>query len=254
MATHTIHTTKKLSIADLSAFLNDAHAIVALSDEAKQQITACRTYLETKLKTNKEPIYGVNTGFGSLCNVIIPNNELEKLQENLIKSHACGMGKAIHRDIVKLMLFLKVQSLSYGKSGIQLSTVQRLIDLINHQVFPIVYEQGSLGASGDLPLISQTRSVTTLIWPFSLARQAPAVAANGAVGPDHPVAGNEPRDRVAAHRGAHRAHGPRRTNGLGNVLVGGKPAGRNAQQRVPHLHLKVGAAHQQRQRLVASRA
>lgn len=150
MATHTIHITKKLSITALSEFLNDDAAKVALSDEAKQAIVKGRTYLEEKIKNSKAPIYGVNTGFGSLCNVIIADNELEKLQENLIKSHACGMGKVVSSHIVKLMLFLKVQSLSYGKSGIQLSTVERLIDLINNNVYPVVYEQGSLGASGDL--------------------------------------------------------------------------------------------------------
>jgi histidine ammonia-lyase len=150
MATHTIHITKKLSIDALSEFLNDAQAKVVLSDEAKQAIVKGRTYLEQKIKSSKAPIYGVNTGFGSLCNVIVADNELEKLQENLIKSHACGMGNIVSSEIVKLMLFLKVQSLSYGKSGIQLSTVERLIDLINNQVYPVVYEQGSLGASGDL--------------------------------------------------------------------------------------------------------
>ncbi len=150
MATHTIHISKKLSIAALNDFLNDATAKVALSDEAKQAIVKGRSYLEEKIKTSKAPIYGVNTGFGSLCNVIVADNELEKLQENLIKSHACGMGNIVSSEIVKLMLFLKVQSLSYGKSGIQLSTVERLIDLINNNVYPIVYEQGSLGASGDL--------------------------------------------------------------------------------------------------------
>jgi histidine ammonia-lyase len=157
MATHTIHITKKLSIDALSEFLNDDQATVALSDEAKQAIVKGRTYLEQKIKPFDSAqgdiqalIYGVNTGFGSLCNVVVADNELEKLQENLIKSHACGMGKVVSSEIVKLMLFLKVQSLSYGKSGIQLSTVERLIDLINNQVYPVVYEQGSLGASGDL--------------------------------------------------------------------------------------------------------
>ena len=150
MATHTIHISKKLSIAALNDFLNDVTAKVALSDEAKQAIVKGRSYLEEKIKTTKAPIYGVNTGFGSLCNVIVADNELEKLQENLIKSHACGMGNIVSSEIVKLMLFLKVQSLSYGKSGIQLSTVERLIDRINNNVYPIVYEQGSLGASGDL--------------------------------------------------------------------------------------------------------
>lgn len=150
MSLHTIHITKKLSILSLKEFMNDEHAKVELSAEATKAIVDGRNYLEEKMKRHKAPIYGINTGFGSLCNVIIPANDLEKLQENLIKSHACGFGNTVQKDIVKLMLFLKVQSLSYGKSGIQLSTVQRLIDLINHQVYPVVYEQGSLGASGDL--------------------------------------------------------------------------------------------------------
>jgi histidine ammonia-lyase len=150
MGIFTIHISKKLSINDLENFLKDADAKVSLSDEAKQAIKKGRNYLEEKIKKHQAPIYGVNTGFGSLCNVIIPDNELETLQENLIKSHACGMGNQVSSDLVKLMLFLKVQSLSYGKSGIQLSTVERLIDLLNHKVYPVVYEQGSLGASGDL--------------------------------------------------------------------------------------------------------
>ncbi len=150
MATYTIHISKKLSIAKLKEFLLDANAKVELSEEAKNAIINGRKFLEEKIKTHKAPIYGINTGFGSLCNVIIPENELEQLQENLIKSHACGFGNLVSNDIVKLMLFLKVQSLSYGKSGVQLTTVQRLLDLLNNKVFPLVYNQGSLGASGDL--------------------------------------------------------------------------------------------------------
>ncbi len=150
MSTYTIHISKKLSVADLAVFLKDKDVKVQLSDDAKNAIVDGRKYLEDKIKKHNAPIYGVNTGFGSLCNVIIPDNELETLQENLIKSHACGMGNLVSTDIVKLMLFLKVQSLSYGKSGVQLSTVERLIDLINNAVYPVVYEQGSLGASGDL--------------------------------------------------------------------------------------------------------
>lgn len=150
MANHIISPSNKLSITDLYSYLKDANARVVLSSEAKEAIIKGRKFLEDKLKKHNAPIYGINTGFGSLCNVIIPDSDLEKLQENLIKSHACGFGNTVHRDIVKLMLFLKVQSLSYGKSGVQLTTVQRLIDLINLQVWPVVYEQGSLGASGDL--------------------------------------------------------------------------------------------------------
>lgn len=99
---------------------------------------------------NDKPIYGINTGFGSLCNVIISDENLSKLQENLVKSHACGTGDEVPHEIVKLMLLLKIQSLSYGHSGVQLQTVNRLIDFYNNDILPIIYTQGSLGASGDL--------------------------------------------------------------------------------------------------------
>jgi len=142
--------TKRLTLEELNKFLKDKDATVELSDASKKSITACRHYLDNKLKTNDGPIYGINTGFGSLCNVIIPDKDLEQLQENLVKSHACGMGEEVPQDIVKLMLYLKIQSLSYGKSGVQLQTVEHLCDLINHKIYPVVYQQGSLGASGDL--------------------------------------------------------------------------------------------------------
>ena len=123
---------------------------LALSEEAIVNIEKCRTYLDDKMKSHSEPIYGINTGFGSLCNVKISNENLSKLQENLVKSHACGTGEAVPHEIVKIMLLLKIQSLSYGHSGVQLVTVQRLIDFYNHDILPIIYTQGSLGASGDL--------------------------------------------------------------------------------------------------------
>jgi histidine ammonia-lyase len=107
-------------------------------------------YLDKKMETHEEPIYGINTGFGSLYNIKISNENLSKLQENLVKSHACGTGDEVPQHIVKLMLFLKVQSLSYGNSGVQLQTVQRLIDFYNNDILPVIYSQGSLGASGDL--------------------------------------------------------------------------------------------------------
>jgi histidine ammonia-lyase len=123
---------------------------LALSEEAIVNIEKCRTYLDDKMKSHSEPIYGINTGFGSLCNVKISNENLSKLQENLVKSHACGTGEAVPHEIVKIMLLLKIQSLSYGHSGVQLVTVQRLIDFYNHDILPLIYTQGSLGASGDL--------------------------------------------------------------------------------------------------------
>jgi len=123
---------------------------LALSEEAIVNIEKCRKYLDDKMKSNSDPIYGINTGFGSLCNVKISNENLSKLQENLVKSHACGTGEKIPHEIVKIMLLLKIQSLSYGHSGVQLLTVQRLIDFYNNDIFPVIYTQGSLGASGDL--------------------------------------------------------------------------------------------------------
>jgi histidine ammonia-lyase len=148
--TFNIDHTKKLTLNDLKNFLADKDANVSLTDGTKKSIVDCRNFLDQKLKNNNGPIYGINTGFGSLCNVIIPENDLEQLQENLLKSHACGMGLEVPQEIVKLMLLLKIQSLSYGKSGVQLNTVERLCDLINHQIYPVIYQQGSLGASGDL--------------------------------------------------------------------------------------------------------
>jgi histidine ammonia-lyase len=148
--TFNIDHTKKLTLNDLKNFLADKDSKVALTEATKKSILDCRNFLDEKLKNNNGPIYGINTGFGSLCNVIIPDNDLEQLQENLVKSHACGMGLEVPQEIVKLMLLLKIQSLSYGKSGVQLQTVERLCDFINFQIYPIIYQQGSLGASGDL--------------------------------------------------------------------------------------------------------
>lgn len=124
--------------------------MIELSDEVKTKIVRCREYLDQKLQNSNQIIYGVNTGFGSLYNKHIPLDQLEKLQENLVKSHACGTGAELPQEIVRLMLFLKVQSLSYGYSGVQFSTVQRLANMFNEEVLPVVYEMGSLGASGDL--------------------------------------------------------------------------------------------------------
>lgn len=123
---------------------------LALSEEAKVNIQRCRNYLDEKMRKHDAPIYGINTGFGSLCNVIISNENLTLLQENLVKSHACGTGDEVPQPIVKLMLLLKIQSLSYGNSGVQLETVERLIEFYNRNILPVIYTQGSLGASGDL--------------------------------------------------------------------------------------------------------
>jgi histidine ammonia-lyase len=138
-----------LSLEIVNTILSENQKL-ALSEEARANIEKCRTYLDEKMKSHDEPIYGINTGFGSLYNVKISNENLSKLQENLVKSHACGTGEEVPEAIVKIMLLLKIQSLSYGNSGVQLETVERLIDFYNNDILPVVYTLGSLGASGDL--------------------------------------------------------------------------------------------------------
>ncbi len=128
----------------------DNGAKLELSKEAKNAILKCRKYLDSKVEDIHRPVYGVTTGFGSLCNVTIPLNDLSQLQHNLVMSHACGTGEEVRSEIVKIMLLLKIQSLSYGYSGAQLESVERLIDMFNNDIYPVVYQQGSLGASGDL--------------------------------------------------------------------------------------------------------
>ena len=139
----------KLTIETASALLAPGSKL-SLSNEAQEAILKCRKYLDSKMEDIGHPVYGVTTGFGSLCNITIPAEDLSQLQHNLVMSHACGTGETVRPEIVKLMLLLKVQSLSYGYSGVQLITVQRLMDMFNNDVLPVVYQQGSLGASGDL--------------------------------------------------------------------------------------------------------
>ena len=138
-----------LSIEQIGEIVYGGYKI-ELSDDAQRRISECRKYLDKKIEASTVPIYGVTTGFGSLCNVSIGSDYLAQLQINLMMSHACGTGDRVPNDIVKIMLLLKIQSLSYGFSGCQLATVNRLIDFFNNDVYPIVYMQGSLGASGDL--------------------------------------------------------------------------------------------------------
>ena len=146
--THYI-STELLSLETLAEIVSCDKSL-ALSEEAKINIQKCRDYLDKKMASHSDPIYGINTGFGSLCNVKISNDNLSKLQENLVKSHSCGTGEEVPTEIVKLMLLFKIQSLSYGHSGIQLQTVERLIAFYNNDILPVIYTQGSLGASVDL--------------------------------------------------------------------------------------------------------
>ena len=140
---------KTLSIETVKSIISEG-ARLTLGNEAEAAIVKCRKFLDTKMEDIGRPVYGVTTGFGSLCNITIPAEDLSQLPHNLVMSHACGTGETVRPEIVKLMLLLKIQSLSYGYSGVQLITVQRLIDMFNNDILPVVYQQGSLGASGDL--------------------------------------------------------------------------------------------------------
>ena len=123
---------------------------IVLGEEACERIVKCREYLDNRMKRQKEPIYGITTGFGSLCNVSVGEDQLSRLQKNLVMSHACSLGDPVPVRIVRLMLAFKIKSLAYGNSGVRLETVRRLVDFFNNGVYPVVYQQGSLGASGDL--------------------------------------------------------------------------------------------------------
>ena len=142
-------TPERLTIAGLKEIL-DSRRPVALNEELRRRIVRCREYLDSKIRNSEQPVYGITTGFGSLCDISVGGDELSQLQRNLVMSHSCGTGEQVPSEIVRLMLLLKIRSLSYGYSGVRLETVERLIDFYNNGILPVVYQQGSLGASGDL--------------------------------------------------------------------------------------------------------
>lgn len=149
MSEHHYISSSVIGLEDIQLIIRENKKL-ALSDEARVNIEKARKFLDKKITENKAPVYGINTGFGSLCNVRISPENLTQLQENLVMSHACGTGERVSKPIIRLMLLLKIQSLSYGNSGVSLETVNRLIDFYNNDVLPVIYSQGSLGASGDL--------------------------------------------------------------------------------------------------------
>ncbi len=140
---------KWISLVEIDTILAENHQI-ELSPETRTVIQKCRTYLDEKVARSEKLIYGVNTGFGSLCNTAISTEDLEQLQTNLVLSHACGTGEEVPSELVKRMILLKVLGLSHGHSGVQVETVERLVFFFNNNIIPVVYQQGSLGASGDL--------------------------------------------------------------------------------------------------------
>lgn len=141
---------ERLTLEQLDELLTYPSIRLELSAETEARIQKCRDYLDRKMEAEANPIYGITTGFGSLCNRSISKEELTRLQENLVKSHACSTGEEIAPEIIRLMLILKAHALSLGNSGVQIATVRRILDLYNNSVLPVVYDRGSLGASGDL--------------------------------------------------------------------------------------------------------
>jgi histidine ammonia-lyase len=144
-----IQTDTQIALHTFESLLRDGTPL-ALSDDARERIAKCRAFLDQKVTATDVPVYGINTGFGSLYNVSISNQDLEQLQKNIVMSHACGIGDEVPQELVRLMLLLKIQGLAFGHSGVQVETVQRLIDFWNYGITPVVYTLGSLGASGDL--------------------------------------------------------------------------------------------------------
>lgn len=131
----------------------DAKIDGVLIDEAKERIARCRQKVEV-LANSSKPVYGVNTGFGPLCDVKISTEESNKLQKNLLITHAVGVGNPIDKRISKLMMICKVHALSQGYSGIRLKVIERILYFIENDMLPVVPEQGSVGASGDLAPLS----------------------------------------------------------------------------------------------------
>jgi histidine ammonia-lyase len=120
-----------------------------IDEDTKEKILKANS-LTKKAASKDEPIYGVNTGFGVLCSTKISPKDTAELQYNLLKSHSAGVGDFLEDKIVKIMLLLKAHSLSFGYSGVQLETIERILWFVEKNIFPAVPEQGSVGASGDL--------------------------------------------------------------------------------------------------------
>ena len=139
--------TELLTLTDIAQVLTQS---ITLDERSQINIQKCRDFLDRKMQDVNKTYYGINTGFGALCNVKISNEDIEQLQENLVLSHACGLGQEVPPHIVKLMLLLKIQNFVYGHSGISLKVVERLIAFYNQDILPVVYQLGSLGASADL--------------------------------------------------------------------------------------------------------
>jgi len=150
---------KRISLEDFTRLL-EKDTILNVSEEGKDNVRKANEVV-TKAVEEGMVIYGVTTGFGSLYNKVIPKKDLKKLQENLILSHSCGVGKSLDLDITRGAMLILINSLAKGYSGVKLETIESLVKLYNNNATPIVPEKGSLGASGDL--VPSAHMISTLI-------------------------------------------------------------------------------------------
>jgi histidine ammonia-lyase len=151
--------TQELVLGEARLTLEDVYDVayhkkrVKLSQDAKQKIIDAHDFLLAQVRTGKT-FYGINTGFGLLSHVKIPDQDIETLQYNLLRSHSCGMGPALKDSQVRAMLLLRGANLALGHSGVSLELVEQILNVLNHDITPVIPEAGSVGASGDLAPLS----------------------------------------------------------------------------------------------------
>ena len=143
---------EKLTIEEVVAVARGG-AKVRIAEQAQKKVVACREYVDRKLAEGAV-VYGLTTGFGKFSDTLISAEDTRALQRNLIISHSCGMGEPLPREVVRAAMLLRCNALSRGNSGIRLSTLETLLNMLNAGVHPVIPEKGSLGASGDLAPLS----------------------------------------------------------------------------------------------------
>src|SRR5206468_9839080 len=169
---------EQISLVQLAAVALGAEA-VRISSLARPRILASRKVIE-QIVARDVVVYGVNTGFGKLSDVRIPQNDLRQLQLNLVRSHACGIGNPLSEAEVRAMMMLRANVLILGFSGIRFEVIELLCEMLNRRVCPVVPEKGSVGASGDLaPLAHLALSLIGEGESFFEGQRMPSVEALG---------------------------------------------------------------------------
>lgn len=188
------------------------YELVSISESSKKLVNEAREYVVEVLKS-EVPTYGINTGFGKLSVVSIKREEVSKLQENLIKSHACGVGEKFSEAVVRGMLLLRINALIKGYSGIRLKVIEKMVELLNKNVIPVVYSQGSLGASGDLaPLSHMSLPLLGLGEVVYKGKEMPSIDALK-------LAGIEPLESLKAKEGLSLINGTQAMTSVGAIAL-----------------------------------